>query len=663
MDAHEQADVSGDDREGRAALAQALRMESELRRVLESASTALWSAERAPAADALAGWEFRYVSPLLTNIAGRPIDRPFRWAEAIHAPDRNRYLRTIRGLLSSSEAETEQVYRVVAPGGAIRWVRDRLQVVRDSSGCPIRLTGSIVDVTRQRAIEHAVRQSERRFRALVEKGGDGIVLLDDGARVLYASPSVRTISGHDPTAIVGTDCCGYLSPENQTSARQLLRELLRRPGEDLPWRGRAHKADGAAQLLEVNACNRLADPSVRAIVLNYRDVTERNRLEDDLRQAAKMEAVGRLAGGIAHDFNNLLTVILGNLELVRGGVDGADADDLLASAETAARQAADLTRQMLGFARRQPLQPTVVDVNELVLEQLSLLRRTIDPRIAIEFEPDPDVNPVLADAVQVQQILMNLCLNARDAMPEGGTIAIEAWNAEVPPGAHIDGPGAEGYICLSVADSGQGMSDEVRAKVFEPFFTTKEIGRGTGLGLSMVYGVAKAHGGWVECHSVPGSGSRFDVYLPYAPPDLTPPPTAANPAAAQGQGQSILLADDEPFVRIMAEAGLIQNGFRVETVADGAAAVDAFRAAKQPFAAVVLDLTMPVMTGREAFEAIRTIDSNVPVLFASGYSTTEQRPDLPPGTAFLAKPYTPSQLATALLRILRARDDSDGGGI
>src|SRR6185437_3302309 len=198
MDEHDQADFSGDDRDGRAALAQAQRMESELRRVLESASTALWSAERTPADDPLAGWEFRYVSPLLASIAGRAIDRPFRWAEAIYSPDRNRYLRSIRKLLSSSEAETEQVYRVVAASGAVRWVRDRLQVVRDSSGCPIRLNGSIADVTRQRAIEHAVRQSERRFRALVEKGGDGIVLLDYAARVLYASPSVQTISGHDP---------------------------------------------------------------------------------------------------------------------------------------------------------------------------------------------------------------------------------------------------------------------------------------------------------------------------------------------------------------------------------------------------------------------------------------------------------------------------------
>ena len=770
-----------DDRERRSALAQARRVEAELRTVLTNAPAALWSAERAPGPDAFSGWQFRYVSPLMARIAGRgaeQLDHPFRWAELVHPADRDAYRAALRDLLAGG-TESEQLYRVQT-GDGTRWVTDRLQVVRDAGGRPVRLDGCLVDVTDRRRTEDALRQSEERFRALVEKSRDGILLVDEGGRVRYASPAARAVLGVAPDALTGTDAFAQVHSDDLAVARRRFARALARPGEDVVATYRFRTPAGEVRLVELNAVNRLADPSVRAVVVNFRDVTEREasaralakqhellaglfasvpdllvykdraglflggnaafeelagrpvrelvgrhckdvfpqewaerlraaedrvmatgetlrgkervtypdgsevlldvavaplvgedgatdglilvgrdvtaqeRLEEQLRQAHKMEAVGRLAGGIAHDFNNLLTVVLGNLELIRtGAAKGPDADDLLAATERAARQAADLTKQMLGFARRQPLRAAVVDLNALAREAIGLLRRTIDPRITVTFEPTEPLPSVAADPVQVQQVLMNLCLNARDAMPDGGTLTVRTECA-VP---RADAPDRREFVKLSVADTGQGMSADVRAKIFDPFFTTKEVGKGTGLGLAVVYGVATAHGGHVDVWSAPGAGSRFDVYLPRAPAtdELTggaPRAAAPRPKAA---GETVLVADDEPAVRDLARAGLEMVGFRVLVAADGVEAVDAFRAARGTVAAVVLDVGMPRMSGRQAFDAIRALDPNAKVLFASGYTDAAPLPALNATTRALQKPYIPRQLATAVADLIAAR--------
>jgi PAS domain S-box-containing protein len=752
--------IARDDRERRAALAQARRVESELRTVLAASPAALWSAERTSGPDIFAGWQFRYVSPLLARIAGRPqdaLDHPFKWADVVHAIDRETYRAALRKLLVSG-SEFELLYRVQPVEGGVRWVRDRLQVVRDAAGRPCRLDGCVADVTEQRRAEEALRQSEERFRALVEKSRDGILLVDDRATIRYAAPALRTVLGYDPAAVVGRPALDFVHPDDVPTVRAQLAECLRRPGEDVPFTFRGIAADGSARIIEMNGVNRLDDPSVRAVVINYRDVTDREtaireladqhalleglfasvpdivvykdregrflganpafealagrppaelsglhcsdiftdewaarvraaeemvlatgqtargkewvtyadgrkvlldialaplrgvdgtntglivvgrdvteqeRLAEELRQAQKLEAVGRLAGGIAHDFNNLLTVVLGNLELVRAGTaGGTEADEMLAATQRAAQQAADLTKQMLGFARRQPLRTTTVDLNALVRESIGMLRRTIDPRITIRFQPANDLRPVAADPIQVQQILMNLCLNARDAMPDGGTLALETTNADP------DGPGRE-LVRLSVADTGVGMTDEVKAKVFDPFFTTKGVGQGTGLGLAVVYGVAKAHGGWVDVESAPGAG-RAD---------------AARHAVRKGGGETLLLADDEPAVRELAKTALEMAGYRVLTACDGAEAVDVFRAAKGRVALAVLDASMPRMSGQQVCEAIRQLDPAVKVLFASGYHSSALATTGVPGTRALNKPYTPSQLSAAVHELLAA---------
>ncbi len=774
--------VARDDRERRAALAQAKRVEAELRAVLTSSPAALWSAERAPGPDVFAGWQFRYVSPLLARIAGRPpdaLDHPFKWAEVVHPLDRDRYRVALRKLLTGG-GEFELLYRVQPPTGGPVWVRDRVQVVCDAAGRPARLDGCVTDVTEQRRAEDAVRQSEERFRALVEKSRDGIVLLDDQAVIRYAAPALKTILGYDPEQVIGRSALEFIHPDDLPAARERLAGCLRQPGEDIADTFCAIAADGSSRIIEMNAVNRLADPSVRALVINYRDVTEQresarklasqhalleglfasvpdvlvykdrkglflggnpafealagrpaadlcglhcrdvfldewaarirdaedavfatgqtargkewvvyadgrkvlldfaiaplkgadgaptglivlgrdvteqDRLEEELRQAQKLEALGRLAGGIAHDFNNLLTVVLGNIELVRtGAAVGAEADEMLGATQRAAQQAADLTKQMLGFARRQPLRTAPVDLNALARESIGLLRRTIDPRIVIRFQPAPDLCPIAADPVQVQQILMNLCLNARDAMPEGGTLTVETANPD--PAAGADGPRGE-QVRLTITDTGVGMTDEVRAKIFDPFFTTKGVGQGTGLGLAVVYGVAKAHGGCVDVISVPGAGSRFDVYLPRGPTTAERTARALTDpnGARKGRGETVLVADDEPAVRELAKTALEMAGYRVLVARDGAEAVAVFRASKERVAAAVLDASMPHLTGRQVSEEIRRADPAVRILFASGYHGPTPAPVAAPGTRALNKPYTPSQLAAAVHEMLAA---------
>jgi two-component system, cell cycle sensor histidine kinase and response regulator CckA len=775
--------IARDDRERRQALTQARRVEAELRTVLGSSPAALWSAERSPGPDVTAGWQFRYVSPLLARIAGRPFeyfDHPFKWSEVIHPSDRETYRTSLRRLLTGTGTDTEQQYRVMAMDGSIRWVRDRLQVVRDASARPSRLDGCLVDVTEQRQAEEALRQNEQRFRALVEKSRDGIMLIDERGVIRYATPASRLTFGYDPPNVVGKDFFELIHQEDRSSTRKKLARAISHAGEDVPHTFRSSAADGSARTIEMNACNRLDDPSVRALVVNYRDVTERetaalalarqhglleglfasvpdiicykdrdlrflggnpafealmgcpvasligktcdvlapsdwvvriraiepgvlisgntargkewvtypdgrqvlldiavsplngndgtpvgliitgrdvteqNKLEDQLRQSYKLEAVGRLAGGIAHDFNNLLTVILGNLELVRHGAAGDDEAELLASTERAAKQAADLTKQMLGFARRQPLRTATLDLNSIVLEAVGLLRRTIDPRIAIQLQTAADLRPVAVDPVQIQQVLMNLCLNARDAMPEGGTLTVETANAEIArrPGSEADAP-LGGFVRVSVSDSGVGMSEDVRAKIFEPFFTTKDVGQGTGLGLAVVYGVAQAHGGWVDCTSSPGAGSRFDVFLPrgIASDELVVGPVVTTVAPVRGRGETLILADDEPLVRALAQNALERQGYRVFVAADGAEAVDVFQRENGTVALVILDASMPQMNGQQACAAIRKRKPHTKILFASGHPMNEIAPG-DPTTGFLHKPYTPSMLAAAVREML-----------
>jgi len=362
-----------------------------------------------------------------------------------------------------------------------------------------------------------------------------------------------------------------------------------------------------------------------------------------------MEAVGQLAGGVAHDFNNLLTVILGNVSLLRAHRMPEEVEnELMSATEKAALRAAELTSKLLGFSRRTTLRLVEINLNACVEETVMILRRTIDPAITIAVDAAPNLWNVQADPSQMNQVLMNLCLNARDAMPKGGRLLIETSNGvlnEEYAGRHAEARPGE-FVRLRVEDTGHGMSPEVRQRIFEPFFTTKEAGRGTGLGLAMVYGIIKQHQGWIDCYSEVDRGTQFDIYLPRFQPahEAVPGPTLSQTPA--GGHETILLVDDEPMIRTLGENILQSYGYQVILAEDGAKAVEIYRRDWPRINLVILDLTMPGLAGRDAYEQLVKINPEVRVLFASGYSAEEiaQLPD-DRVQGFVRKPYLPEELA------------------
>ncbi|HEY8505948.1 MAG TPA: ATP-binding protein, partial [Gemmataceae bacterium] len=364
---------------------------------------------------------------------------------------------------------------------------------------------------------------------------------------------------------------------------------------------------------------------------------------------------------VAHDFNNLLTVILANSALVLKGAPPAVAGPLRAI-EQAATKAAELTAKLLGFARRSAIHLEPLALNDVVRETAELLRRTIDPRIDLDLRLAGDLWAVEADRSMVSQVLMNLCLNARDAMPEGGRLTVETSNLsldETETGSNLDARPGE-FTRLRVRDTGCGIPPEVRARIFEPFFTTKDVGKGTGMGLAMVYGIVRMHNGWIEVESDVGSGTEFDVYLPrsrrtpVAPPEPPPPPT--------GGRETVLLVDDEPMIRDLGVAILERFGYRVLLACDGREAIDIYRDRGREIDLVVLDLTMPNLSGRDASRELRRIDPGVRILFTSGYSADylDDSSELP-ALGFVSKPYRPDELAAAVRAALdRAPASPDG---
>jgi signal transduction histidine kinase len=419
-------------------------------------------------------------------------------------------------------------------------------------------------------------------------------------------------------------------------------------------------ARGAVLRCNRTAADLLGRPFTEVVGRPYEELL-REELEEQLRQVQKMEAVGRLAGGVAHDFNNLLTAVLGNAALLQQRLpQGGPDQELVGAIERAAWRAAELTRQLLGFSRQTMLWLRPLALSEPAREVVTILERTIDPRVRVEVRGTADLWLVQADAGQMTQVLMNLCLNARDAMPEGGTLVLETTNATVDEAqargrAHAR-PGP--FVRLSVSDTGHGIAPEVLPRIFEPFFTTKPAGQGTGLGLAMVFGIVQQHQGWVECHSAVGRGTRFDLYLPrYEPaPAAAAPAPEAPPAPRPGAlsvsslgSEVLLLAEDNDMLRTLAATFLRRHGYQVIPAADGQEAVEEFERHRDRVAAVVLDLMMPRLSGRDVLRRLRAIDPAVRVVFASGYSDTQlSEAEQASVQGFVNKPYRERDLVRAV---------------
>jgi PAS domain S-box-containing protein len=502
--------------------------------------------------------------------------------------------------------------------------------------------------------EAAGRQrAELRFAAFMERL-PGIAFLKDAAgRYVYFNRAVEAVVGHPVASLLGQTDAGIWPPEVAASLAANDRQVLENHTvlesfEQIPQPGGLHTwliyrfpvpgGDGE-------------DALVGGVGV---DVTERRLLEDQLRQSQKMDAIGRLAGGVAHDFNNLLTIIGGYGRMVLDQLAPHDrARGSLELILDAADRAAVLTSQLLAFSRRQVVQPKLLDINHVVSNLEKMLRRVIGEHIVLSTVLDPDVARVKADPGQIEQVLMNLAINARDAMPGGGRLAIETasvafrktGDASAAPTRHVR---------LSVADTGEGMDAHTRARVFEPFFTTKGRGKGTGLGLSMVYGIVKQHGGEIVVESEPGAGARFHIYLP-AVEEQPNAPAPDGPLQEASQGtETILLVEDEAGVRHLARDILRAAGYRVLEAADGQ---EAWRIAEGEALIHLLltDLIMPRMGGRELAERLLERRS-LSIIFMSGYTddVIAYQGELGPDAAFVQKPFAPDALAHKVREVLDA---------
>src|SRR5437773_1774151 len=512
------------------------------------------------------------------------------------------------------------------------------------------------DITERLRAEQALRNSEQSYRSLVDGVRDVIFALSPGGEVTSLNPAFEEMTGFPPADWVGRPFEAFVHPDDVPLALDLFGRVLQ--GEPRPTiQFRILTRAGTYRVAEFSATAQRRDGRLTGILGIGRDVTERLGLEQQLRQAQKMEAVGRLAGGIAHDFNNILTAITGHADLLLEDLGHhdprrADVDEIRRSAE----RAAGLTRQLLAFSRQQVLQPKVVDLNALVLDMDKLLRRLIGEDVELATVLYPTLGRVTADPGQLEQVIVNLAVNARDAMPQGGKLTLETRNIDLDSSYTLEHslvkPGP--YVQLTVSDSGIGMDEETQAHAFEPFFTTKPRGQGTGLGLAMVYGTVKQSGGFIWVYSEPGHGATFKIYLPRvdAPVEAAAPPV---PVERPPRGsETVLLAEDEPAVRTIAQQALERQGYTVLAAPSGA---DALALAAQHGATIHLlltDVVMPGMSGRDLADRLTAQRPGIRVLYISGYTDNAivRHGMLEPGLAYLQKPFRPDALVRKVRDVL-----------
>jgi len=500
--------------------------------------------------------------------------------------------------------------------------------------------------------------SEERFRALTGSAGDAIVSADSRGEITYFNPGAERAFGYSAEEAIGRPLTLLMPERLQEAHRRGLQRYLK-TGEarviGRPVELTGKRKDGTEFPVELSLASWGGGkaPSFVAII---RDITDRKKLETRLQQAQKMDAVGRLAGGIAHDFNNLLTVIAGysDLLLEKLAVDDSSRADV-SEIKRAAERAAGLTSQLLAFSRQQVLQPRVLELSSVVTQVDNLLRRLIGENIELITRLDHDTGRVKADPGLLEQILINLALNARDAMPQGGKLTIETGNVDLDEAdarTHIPAiPGR--YVALALSDTGVGMDKETQARIFEPFFTTKPKGKGTGLGLAMVYGTVKQSQGFIWVYSERGLGTTVKIHFPRVD-DVAEPVAPTRLEAVVRGGETVLVAEDEEAVCALSRKILETRGYEVLTAANGADALGIAERHTGPIQLLITDVVMPGMSGRELAQRLTAVRPSARVLFVSGHSdeVITHHGVLDPGTAFLQKPFTAEALARKVREVL-----------
>jgi len=578
--------------------------------------------------------------------------------EQIHPEDRERVREASLEARRTGAGRTLE-YRMRHKDGSWRVLESTARIIPSASGIPEKLVIVNRDITeRKRAVE-ALRVSEASFRSVVEDAPYGIYQADDEGHFLRVNPALQRMLGYSTT-----DELQNVNLEKEIFRRlqdfRGMRETLHSHDEfkelEIEWR----KKDGTP--ITVRCSGRRVREENKGSAFHEvfaEDVTDKRVLEAQLRMAGKMEAIGRLSGGIAHDFNNILGVMIGYSQLLKRKMQSEPnlleyADEI----EKAGQRAASLTRQLLAFSRQQILTPTVLDLNTLVADMEKMLPRLIGEDIAVRIELGARLGTVRADRGQVEQVIMNLAVNARDAMPSGGTLLIETANRDLDELYARDHPGARlgRYVMLSVHDSGVGMDRETISHIFEPFFTTKELGKGTGLGLATVYGIVKQSGGYIGVDSHPGKGACFQVFLPRVNEPITRSSEILAPAPETKSSETILLAEDSDPLRKLAKSLLEGHGFEVLAAQNGEEALDLARDHTGHIHLLLTDVVMPGINGRVLAERLLVARPGTKILYMSGYTDSfiAGHGVLDRSTNLLYKPFTEEKLIERVRGVLDA---------
>jgi PAS domain S-box-containing protein len=576
---------------------------------------------------------------------------PGWWLSGLHPEDREAAVAGVRALFD--EEHRTQEFRFRHRDGTYRWIRDEQRLLRDATEAPTEIVGSWSDITERKRAELKLAQSEEQFREVFAGALDAMVVTDDEGRFLEVNPAACELYGCPRADLLKRQVVEFAEPGFHF---EQVRAAVRATGR-FRASHRVFRPDGTTREVEANTTGNVV-PGRHFSAL--RDTTEHRQLEGQFRQAQKMEAVGQLAGGVAHDFNNLLGVIAGYSELLNKRLEpGHAGHKALEQIRKAADRAAALTRQLLAFSRKQVLEPKVLDLNEVLAGIDKMLRRLIGEDVQIQTRFAADLWQVKADPGQVEQVIINLAVNARDAMPRGGQLTLETANVALDAAyarTHTyvrPGP----YVLLAVSDTGHGMDAETQSHIFEPFFTTKEPGKGTGLGLATVFGIVKQSGGHVNVYSEPGRGSTFKVYLPriedveirkaeeQAPPP--PPPTGT---------ETILLVEDAEALRVLIREILESGGYTVLDASQPEEALATAKAHPSPLHLMLTDVVLPRMSGPDLGASLARVRPETRVLYMSGYTADAigNHGVLEPGTHFIQKPFSADDLLRKLRSVLDA---------
>jgi len=572
-------------------------------------------------------------------------------------------------LLSNEDAEDVDDFRQLSSGtsivketqrrrqdGTLLDVMISAAPIMDSRGRITSVLGVVKDVTDRRRAQAALQEREEHFRSLIENATDLIVVVDAAGRVTYVSPSIATILGRRAAVVTGTSVFDWVHPDDASTARAAFREAMGQPQRPVSLVVRVRRDDGEWRTMEAVAKG-ASRAGAQSLIVNARDITERTRLEEQLRQAQKMQAIGQLAGGVAHDFNNLLTAILGYGNLLRERLsDGSSFAEDLDEIVRAGERAAGLTRQLLAFSRKQSLTPQRIALPRLITDFEKMLRRVIGEDVRLAVALDADLPPVFADPGQLEQVLLNLAVNARDAMPHGGNLTIEASATVLDEPTVFQQARLEAgrWVRLVVRDTGVGIAPDVLPRIFEPFFTTKPPGQGTGLGLATVYGIVSQSQGQIAVDSVQGAGTTFTVFLPAVQQTAAQSPDPRG-SSAPGRGtETILLAEDEAAIRRLICTTLEREGYTVLAAENGDEAVHLVARHHGRIDLLVSDLIMPGMSGADLASSLVAQYPSLKVMHITGYAASAEVQKLNPGVPLLNKPFTPRELVARVRQCLDA---------